>query len=141
MAVWEWILVMFLAVKLILIVITLISPPPFVKKWLVSRFELHPQLNEESVSVTINEKPLMGEDKKQWVDYFNQATFLKKYDWVPKRDETAPLVIESEQGKKKIRFSLYIRESRVDVFREYKKKVVAYYISSDNIPEDYACAN
>ncbi|WEG14711.1 YfmQ family protein [Pullulanibacillus sp. KACC 23026] len=140
MATWEWILIIILAAKLILIVVTLISPPPFVKDWFVSRFELHPVLSEASVSVLFNEKPMVGKEKQQIIEYFNQATFLKKYDWIPKKDETLPLVIESEEGNRRITYRLYSHDSRVDVFKTYKNKVVAYYIRSDNLSEAISCA-
>jgi hypothetical protein len=135
MPIWEWILVFILILKLILIVITLISPPKVVKDWLASHFEIHSKLSEAKVTVTMDEKALTGEDKKQMIDYFNQATFLKKYDVPPIKGEGTPLIIDNRQGKKHIRYFLYIYSDRVDVFKEYKNKVMAYYLSSDNLPE------
>lgn len=135
MPIWERILVFILILKLILIVITLISPPKIVKDWLASHFEFHSRLNEAMVTVTMDEKVLTGEAKKQMIDYFNQAIFLKKYDVPPMRGEGTPLIIDNRQGKKQIRYFLYIYSDRVDVFKEYKNKVIAYYLSSDNLPE------
>ena len=137
MSVLEWVLVTVLTVKFILIVITLISPPPFVKKWLSNKFEMHPQLDEETVTVTIKDKQLKEEDKKQIINFFNKAVFLKKYDVIPKSGENVPLVIESKKGQEHISFFLYIYNDRVDVIKRFKRKVIAYYIRSEDLQEHF----
>jgi hypothetical protein len=131
-----WLLV--LSISLIAIVKTLLtSPPSFVVDWLVSKIDiLHPKLSDDTVTVTIDEKRLEGEDKNQIINYFNQAVFLKRYDVLPMRGKT-PLVIDRVKGKKQIRFFLYIYSDRVDVFKQDKKKVIAYYLSPDSLPEHY----
>ncbi|CEH28799.1 hypothetical protein AM501_14520 [Aneurinibacillus migulanus] len=97
-----------------------------------SKFELHPKLNEATVTVTIDGKPLEGEDKIQVVNHFNEAIFLEQYDFPPTNSGT-PLVIDTKRGKNDVRFFVYRYNDRVDVFKQYKKKVVAYRLRSNNL--------
>lgn len=97
-----------------------------------SKFELHPKLNEETVTVTIDGKRLEGEDKIQVVNHFNEAIFLEQYDFPPK-NSGSPLIIDAKKGKNDVRFFVYSYNDRVDVFKKYKKKVVAYRLRSKSL--------
>lgn len=137
MAVWEWILIILLVIKLILIVVTLISPPRFIKKWVVDRFELHPQLDEAFVTVTRNGQILKTQDKIQIIKLFNNAIFLKKYDVLPYENERNSVVITVDKAHKRLNYYLYIYETRVDVIKHNKNKVTAYYLRSEQLQEQF----
>ncbi len=126
-----------LSISLITIIKTLIaSPPSFVVDWYVSKIDtLHPKLSGDTVMISQEGVPLEGDDKLQIVDYFNHAVFLKKYDVLPIKPNSTPIVINHVKGKKPIKFLLYIKEDRVDVFKYHKKNVVAYYLSLESTPE------
>ncbi|MGG0275858.1 YfmQ family protein [Bacillus rhizoplanae] len=120
-------LILFFAIKLIVT-----SLPTSVVESFVSKFELHPKLNEAAVTVTIDGKCLEGEDKIQVINHFNEALFLEKYYFPPQSSGT-PLVIDTKRGKKDVRFSIYSYSDHVDVFKQNKKKVVAYSLRSDSL--------
>lgn len=118
------------------------SPPSIVVDWFVKKIDtLHPRLTDDAVTVSLDEKQLEGEEKTSVVNFFNQATFLKKYDVLPVRGTTIPLIIEFKKGNKPVKFYLYIYSDRVNVFKEYKKKVVAYYLSAENLPQESVFQN
>ncbi|HEK9102004.1 hypothetical protein KFD70_15920 [Bacillus pfraonensis] len=108
------------------------SIPTSVVESIISRFELHPQLNNEAVTVTVDGKRLEGEEKIQIVDYFNEAIFLEKYYFPPQSSGT-PLIIDTKRGKNDVRFSVYSYDDHVDVVKQYKKKVVAYSLRSKSL--------
>ncbi|MBC6972100.1 hypothetical protein H9I32_06590 [Bacillus sp. Xin] len=108
------------------------SIPTSVVESLVSRFELHSQLNEKAATVTFDGKCLKGEDKIQIINQFNEAIFLEKYYFPPQHDGI-PLVIETKRGKSDVKFSIYSFDDRVDVIKQYKKKVVAYSLRSKTL--------
>lgn len=108
------------------------SIPTSVVESIISRFELHPQLNNEAVTVTVDGKRLEGEEKIQIVDYFNEAIFLEKY-YFPPQSSGKPLVIDTKRGKNDVRFSVYSYDDHVDVVKQYKKKVVAYSLRSKSL--------
>ncbi|MBY0600428.1 YfmQ family protein [Bacillus bingmayongensis] len=112
--------------------IVVASIPTSVVESFISRFELHPQLNNEAVTVTIDGKCLDGEEKIQIVDYFNEAIFLEKYYFPPQGSGTT-LVIDTKRGKIDVRFSVYSYDDHVDVVKQYKKKVVAYSLRSKSL--------
>jgi hypothetical protein len=112
-------------------------PPTFVVNWFISRFELHPKLSDETVTVTIDGKRLEGEDKIQVINHFNQAIFLERYleqFYVPPKNSGTPLVIDIKKGKNDVRLFVYSFNDHVDVVKQYKKKVVAAYrLRSDSL--------
>ncbi|MFJ8526944.1 YfmQ family protein [Bacillus sp. NPDC094106] len=112
--------------------IAVASIPNSVVESFISRFELHPQLNEAAVTVTIDGKRLQEEDKTQIIDHFNQAIFLERYYFPPQSSGT-PLIINAKRGKNDVTFSVYSYNDHVDVFKQYKKKVVAYSLRSDSL--------
>ena len=115
--------------------------PTFAVEWLVSKFEMHAKLNDENVTVTIDGKRLEEEDKIQVVNYFNEATVLKKYYIFPGNEQLflhpensgTPLVIDTKRGKKDVKLFVYSYKDHVDIVRQYNKKVIAYSVLSDDL--------
>ncbi|KFM99391.1 hypothetical protein D0U04_06610 [Bacillus clarus] len=108
------------------------SMPTSVVESFISRFELHPKLNEENATVTIDGKSLEGEEKLQVILEFNEALFLERYYFPPQGNGT-PVIIDAKRGKKDVRFSIYSYDDHVDVVKQYKKKVVAYSLRSKSL--------
>ncbi|KEK21703.1 YfmQ family protein [Bacillus gaemokensis] len=125
-----WFIVMLVLFGGLKIVVS--SLPTSVVESFISKFELHPQLNDTAVTVTIDGKRLEGEDKIQIIDHFNEAIFLEKYYFPPQSSGT-PVIIETKRGKNDMRFSVYSYNDHVDVVKQYKKKVVAYSLRSKSL--------
>ncbi|MGG2065573.1 YfmQ family protein [Bacillus sp. S14(2024)] len=125
-----WFIVSLIIFGLIKIIVT--SIPTSVVDSFVSKFELHPTLDDASVTVTFDGKRLQNEEKIKVITHFNEALFLDKYYFPPQSSGT-PVVIDTKRGKKDVRFSVYSYDDHVDVFRQYKKKVVAYSLRSDGL--------
>ncbi|MBN6189191.1 hypothetical protein JQN58_20260 [Aneurinibacillus sp. BA2021] len=106
--------------------------PSSVAGSIFGKFELHPKLTEADVTVTFDGRTLEGEDKTQVIHHFNEALFLEQYDFLPQKDG-APVIIDMKRGKNDVRFFVYSYNDRVDVFKQYKKKVVAYCLRSPNL--------
>jgi len=110
-------------------------------EWLISKFEIHSKLSDANVSLTFDGKRLEGEDRIQFINYFNEATFLKQQYIFPGNEELylhpensqTPLVIDTKRGKKDVRLFVYSYNDHVDVVKQYKKKVVAYSLLSDSL--------
>lgn len=115
---WSFVVLLILA-ALAKVVLTCL--PTGVVEWIISKFELHPTLSDETVTVTIAGKRLEGEDKIQVINDFNEAMFLEKYDIHPENSGT-PLVIDTKKGKNNVRFFVYIYNDRVNVVKQYKLK-------------------
>ncbi|EJS04048.1 hypothetical protein CQ058_24400 [Bacillus sp. MYb56] len=120
------------------------SMPTSVVESIISRFELHQKLDEENTTVTVDGESIEGEMKLQVIHEFNEALFLDKHYFPPQGSGT-PIVMETKNGKREIRFSIYSYEEHVDVVKQYKKKVVAYRLRSKSlqsrsvaVTEDYA---
>ncbi|KHD86923.1 YfmQ family protein [Heyndrickxia ginsengihumi] len=127
-----WVLVLSLII-IALIKILFTSPPTFVVDWFVGKFELHQKLNEDIVNININGKSLQGEEKQQIIKEYNEAIFLKRYgDVIPKKSGI-PLVIDTKRGKNDVRLFVYRYDDHIDIFREYKKNVVAYRLLSESL--------
>ncbi|MFC3885517.1 YfmQ family protein [Bacillus songklensis] len=126
---WPFVLLLILA-ALAKVVLTCL--PTSVVEWFISKFELHPTISDATVTVTIDGKRLEGEEKIQVINDFNEAMFLEKYDIHPENSGT-PLVIDTKKGKNNVRFFVYSYNDRVDVVKQYKKKVVAYRLRSDSL--------
>lgn len=123
-----WLIVSLILVFVIKIVLT--SLPTTVVDSLLSRFALHPKLSDATVTVTIDGERLEGEEKMQVINHFNQALFLEKY-YAPPTNSGTPLIIDTKNGKNDVRLFVYSYNDHVDVFKQYKKKVVAYSLRSD----------
>lgn len=109
--------------------------------WLLSKFALHPKLNAKDVTVTFNGKHLEEEEKIRFIDYFNEAVFLKEYFIVKGNEKVflhpetnvTPFVINVKKSKKDINIFVYSYDDHVDVVKQYKKKVDSYSLSSDDL--------
>ncbi|MFB5250463.1 YfmQ family protein [Bacillus mycoides] len=108
------------------------SLPNSVIESIISRYETHPQLDEENVTVTINGNSLEGEKKSQIINDFNEGLFLDRY-YAPPQNESTPLIINAIRGKKDFTFYIYSHEEHVDVVKQHKKKVIAYSLRSKNL--------
>jgi hypothetical protein len=115
------------------------SPPSLIVEWVVSRFALHPKLNSNDVIVTFLSEHLVGEEKISFINYFNEATFLKKYYIFPGNESLflhpesnlTPFVINLKKGNKDVNFYVYCYDDHIDVVKQYKKQVASYRLSSD----------
>lgn len=137
MSIWA-ILVPLIIIKVVLI--TLACVPNAMAEWVTRKFELHPKLSAETVTITIDEKQLEEDEKNQIVNFFNQAIYLDRYGYLPEKKGT-PLIIDTKVGKDSVRFALYFYNDRIDVFKESKKKVTAYYLSSKTLSEHSIFSN
>ncbi|WP_338786442.1 YfmQ family protein [Metabacillus sp. FJAT-53654] len=126
---WPFVILLILA-GLLKIVVTCL--PTGVVEWLISKYELHQKLSNETVTVTIDGKHLVGADKIQVINYFNEALYLERY-YTSLENSVTPLIIDTTRGKNNVRLFVYIYNDRVDVVKTYKKKVVAYRLRSDNL--------
>lgn len=86
------------------------SLPNSVIESIISRYETHPQLDEENVTVTINGNSLEGEKKSQIINDFNEGLFLDRY-YAPPQNESTPLIINAKRGKKILHFIFIVMKS------------------------------
>lgn len=87
-----WIVVLWIIlVSALKLAITCLPTP--VVKWFVSKFEMHLHLSEEA-TVVIDGNQVYGKDKIQFINSFNEATFLKKYYVHPENNEI-PVIIDT----------------------------------------------
>ncbi|PER26608.1 MULTISPECIES: YfmQ family protein [Bacillus] len=125
-----WFIVMLVVFGAFKIIVS--SLPNSVIESIISKYETHPQLEEENVTVTINGKSLEGEKKSQIIHDFNEGLYLDRY-YAPPLNEGTPLIINAKRGKKDFTFYIYSHEEHVDVVKQHKKKVVAYSLRSKNL--------
>jgi len=110
-------------------------------EWLTKKFETHSKLNVENITLTVNGEHLEGEDKNKVITDFNDSIFLKKQYIFPGTEEVflnpedseTPIIIDTKTGKKDVRLFLYRYNDRVDVVKQYKNKLVAYSLLSENL--------
>ncbi|MEH7503837.1 YfmQ family protein [Neobacillus drentensis] len=134
-----WAVLSIILISSVKILMTCLPTGPV--EWLIRKFEIHSKLSETNVTVTIGGKRLEGEDKIQVINYFNEATFLKQHYIFPGTEELflhpenseTPLVIDTKRGKKDVRLFVFSYNDHIDVVKQYKKKVVAYSLLSDNL--------
>ncbi|PFO65793.1 hypothetical protein COC58_17360 [Bacillus cereus] len=125
-----WFIVMLVVFGAFKIIVS--SLPNSVIESIISKYETHPQLEEENATVTINGNNLEGEQKSKIIHDFNEGLFLDRY-YAPPYNEGTPLIINAKRGKKDFVFYIYSHEEHVDVVKQYKKKVVAYSLRSKNL--------
>ncbi|MGW6192686.1 YfmQ family protein [Bacillus cereus] len=125
-----WFIVMLVVFGAFKIIVS--SLPNSVIESIISRYETHPQLEEENVTITFNGNDLKDEDKKQIIHDFNEGLFLDRY-YAPPQNEGTPLIINAKRGKKDFTFYIYSHEEHVDVVKQHKKKVVAYSLRSKDL--------
>ncbi|PGZ09713.1 hypothetical protein COE30_07320 [Bacillus cereus] len=125
-----WFIVMLVVFGAFKIIVS--SLPNSVIESIIRRYETHPQLEEDNVTVTINGNSLEGEKKSQIIHDFNEGLYLDRY-YAPPLNEGTPLIINAKRGKKDFTFYIYSHEEHVDVVKQHKKKVVAYSLRSKNL--------
>lgn len=126
-------------VLLSLIKLLMTCLPTGTVEWILSHFETHSKLNDKNVTLTIDRKPIEGKNKAQFIHFFNQAIFIEKYYIWPGTEQKYlnpengrnPIIVETKRGKKNIQLFVFIYNDRVDVVKQYKKKLVAYSLNSD----------
>ncbi len=99
-----WFIVMLVVFGAFKIIVS--SLPNSVIESIISRFETHPQLEEENVTVTMNGNNLVGEQKSKIIHDFNEGLFLDRY-YAPPHNEGTPLIINAKRGKKRF-YILYL---------------------------------
>ncbi|MCM3773681.1 YfmQ family protein [Priestia aryabhattai] len=143
-----WIVVLSIILVSALKILVTCLPTPVVK-WLMTKFQLHPTLDDQNVTITVDGKHLEGKDKIQVIDYFNKATFFKQYyvhegnkDYYKHlEDSETPLVIDTKKGKNDVRLCVYSYHDHVDVVKQYKKKIIAYSLLSDHLQKQSITAD
>jgi hypothetical protein len=134
-----WAVISIILLSLVKILMTCLPTGPV--EWLIRNFEIHSKLSIENVTVTIDGKLLKNEDKVRVVQYFNEAIFLKQQYVYPGTEESflhpenseTPIVIDAKKGKEDIRLFLHTYNTRVDIVKQYKKKIVVYSMVSDGL--------
>jgi len=120
--------------------------PTGVVNLLIRKFEMHAKLSEENVTITIDGKPLEGEDKLQVVRSFNEATVLEKYTiyrgynehvYLHPENGGIPIVIHTKRGKKDIKLMMYRYNDHIDIVKQYKKKIIAYSVHVDPLQKHF----
>ncbi|MDW4509541.1 YfmQ family protein [Priestia megaterium] len=135
-----WIVVLSIIIASALKLLITTMPTPVVK-WFLGKFELHSKLDPSHVSIKKDGKQLEGEQKLKFISDFNKATFLKKYYVHPGNEHSflhpenvkTPYIINYKIGKKDVQLSVYSYKDRIDVVKQYKKKLEAYSLLSDNL--------
>ena len=121
------------------IVKLLMSPPSIVVGWTVNKFALHKKLDAKDITVTYDGNNLQEDEKVRFTDYFNEASFLKKYYIFPGNEKlflepesnVTPYVINLKKGKKDVHFFVFNYDNHVDVVKKYKEHVISYSVSSE----------
>ncbi|KPH74997.1 YfmQ family protein [Oceanobacillus caeni] len=119
----------------------LMSPPSALVGWMLSKFELHPKLNPENITVTLNGNPLEGEEKIGFTNYLNEAHFLERDHIYPGNEElflhpetdVIPFVVNVTNRKREMNLFVYCYDHQVDVVKQWKKKVASYSLRSESL--------
>ncbi|MED3908512.1 YfmQ family protein [Peribacillus simplex] len=135
--------VLILTIILSLLKILVSCLPTDAVNWIISKFKIHSEISDENAIVTFEGKRLVGEEKIQVINYFNNARFLEKNHifsgneqlFLHPENSGSPLVIDTKRGKKDVRLFVYIYNDHVDVVKQYKKKVISYSLFSDSLQE------
>ncbi|MDM5214494.1 YfmQ family protein [Peribacillus sp. RS7] len=135
--------VLILTILLSLLKLLVTCLPTDAVNWIISKFKIHSELSDENAIVTFDGRRLESEDKIKVINYFNKAKFLKKNHIFPGNEQLflhpensgTPLVIDTKRGKKDVRLFVYMYNDRVDVVKQYRKKLVSYSLLSDSLQE------
>ncbi|GIO23968.1 YfmQ family protein [Oceanobacillus sp. J11TS1] len=117
----------------------LTSPPSALVGWVLSKFELHPRLESEGITITFDGKHLDEEEKNRFLDSFNNAQFLNKNHIFPGNEalflhpdtNNIPHVIYLKRKNKEVTFHVFSYEDHVDVVKQWKKKIASYTLDAD----------
>ncbi|ANB56488.1 hypothetical protein GFC29_65 [Anoxybacillus sp. B7M1] len=125
--------------SLLKIVIT--SLPSGVVEWMTDKFQIHSKLNQENSIVTMANQRLEGEEKAKIIRYFNDASFKERhYIWpgteqsyLHPTDSGTLIIVDTKSSKKDVRLFIYCYNDRVEVIKQYKKKMLAYRLFPGNL--------
>lgn len=92
---------------------------------IITRMELHNQLDANVGVVSAGGRQLEGLDKLKIINDYNQAVFMRRYD-SPPLPAVEPIVIDTKQGTAGLKLSLYVYSGHVDVLKQRKKRYVAF---------------
>ena len=109
--------------------------------WFLSKFSLHPELDSKDITVTFNGTQLDAKKKNRFIEYFNEAQFLKRNHIFPGTEnsflqpetDVLPFVINVKSRKKEMNFFLYRYDDHIDVIKKWKNKVASYSLSSEKL--------
>lgn len=129
----------------ILILLSLIKVLPTVLplgtvEWIMRKYEIHSKLSVNN-PIRVNGKELDGNEKQLLIECFNEAIFMEKYYiypgtehlYLPPEKDGTPVVVDTKIGKSDVKLYLYNEGTSVDVVKQFKKKLVAYNLSSDKL--------
>lgn len=119
----------------------LFSAPSSLVSWALKKIALHSKLDSKDVTVTFNGKHLEEEEKKLFIDYFNDAYILeehfilkgKEHLFLNPETNVTPFVMTVKNDKKDINFFIYRSEDAIEVVKQDKKKVESYSLSSHDL--------
>ncbi|MDN4495551.1 YfmQ family protein [Ureibacillus aquaedulcis] len=119
----------------------LTSPPSALVEWVLSKFALHPKLDPNEVIITFNGVSLDGEDKSEFIDFFNDAVFLERNHIYPGNEEKflhpetniIPFVINVIRRNKEVNFFVYCEDDNIFVVKQKKKKITSYSLKSESL--------
>ncbi|MGP7818762.1 YfmQ family protein [Niallia sp. 01092] len=131
----------FIATMIVCIIKVLMTclPTGIVEK-LLRKYAIHATLTEENCTISIDGKQLKGEEKRNLIHSFNEASFLEKYMifkgynedvYLHPENGGTPIMINTKQGRKNIIVLVFRYNDRVDIVKQYKRKIVAYSALSD----------
>ncbi|MEH7549326.1 MULTISPECIES: YfmQ family protein [Bacillaceae] len=134
-----WTIISIILISLLKILVTCLPTGPV--EWLIRKFETHSKLGDENITLIIDGRRLEGDDKTKVINDFNEAIFLKKHYIFPGTEELylnpensdSPIVIETIRGNKDLKLFVYRYKDRVDVVKQFKKKLVAYSLMSESL--------
>ena len=134
-----WAVISIILLSIVKILMTCLPTGPV--EWLIRKFEIHSKLSENNATVTIDGKLLDGEAKIKVINNFNEAIYLKQHYIYPGTEDLflhpensgSPIVIDTKRDKTDVRLFVFSYNDRIDVVKQYKKKVVAYSLLSDNL--------
>ncbi|GEK33002.1 YfmQ family protein [Kurthia sibirica] len=117
------------------------APPNIVVVWLTSKFAMHQKFNADEVVVTFDGKTLEGTEKSNFIDSFNEASFLVRNSifkgneayYIDPQLEVTPYIIHSKKGKKDMKLTVYYDHSKVEVIKQIDKSVLSYSLNSESL--------
>lgn len=129
----------------ILILLSLIKVLPTVLplgtvEWIMRKYEIHSKLSVNN-PIHVNGKELDGNEKQLFIECFNEAIFMEKYYiypgtehlYLPPEKDGTPVIVDTKIGKSDVKLYLYNEGTSVDVVKQFKKKIVAYNLSSNKL--------
>ena len=124
----------------------LTSPPSALVGWVLSKFELHPRLDSEDVTITFEGKRLDGEEKNRIINSFNDAQFLNRNHIFPGNEalflhpdkNCISHIIYQKRKNKEVTFHIFSYVDHVDVVKQWKKKIASYTLDADYLQKSAA---